>query len=169
MENDTAELRTFRRNLIEMLFVEGNHYCMFCQVSGNCELQAIAYRFGIDHPRYPYLFPKRDIDMSHPDVLIDRDRCIMCGRCVRASKELDQKNVFQFIHRSIHKRLAVNAADGLGRTELTAADRAPDVCPVGSLVRKGEAYLLPIGSRKYDSAPIGSEIEAKAISFGEGK
>ena len=29
-----------------MLFVEGNHYCMFCEKSGNCELQALAYRFG---------------------------------------------------------------------------------------------------------------------------
>ena len=46
IENDTAELRELRRDLIDMLFVEGNHFCMFCAKSGNCELQALAYRFG---------------------------------------------------------------------------------------------------------------------------
>src|SRR5512147_976603 len=45
IENNTEKLMAYRRNLIEMLFVEGNHYCMFCEKSGNCELQALAYRF----------------------------------------------------------------------------------------------------------------------------
>jgi NADH dehydrogenase/NADH:ubiquinone oxidoreductase subunit G len=66
-------------------------FCMFCEKSGHCELQALAYRFGITAPKYPYLNPKRDIDMSHPDVFLDHNRCILCGRCVRVSQELDQK------------------------------------------------------------------------------
>ena len=61
VENDTEELRELRRSLIDMLFVEGNHFCMFCEKSGNCELQALAYRFGIAAPRFPYLFPKREV------------------------------------------------------------------------------------------------------------
>jgi NADH dehydrogenase/NADH:ubiquinone oxidoreductase subunit G len=43
VENDTAELREFRRAILDMLFVEGNHFCMFCEKSGMCELQALAY------------------------------------------------------------------------------------------------------------------------------
>ena len=74
VESETEELQDFRRAVVEMLFVEGNHFCMFCEKSGNCELQALAYRFGITAPKYPYLFPKRDIDMSHPDIFIDRNR-----------------------------------------------------------------------------------------------
>src|SRR5512133_3804292 len=44
VENQTAELTSMRRQIIEMLFVEGNHYCMFCERSGSCELQAMGYR-----------------------------------------------------------------------------------------------------------------------------
>ena len=58
VENETPELKEHRRNIIDMLFIEGNHFCMFCEKSGNCELQAMAYRLGILSPKYPYFFPK---------------------------------------------------------------------------------------------------------------
>lgn len=161
VENATADLKELRKSLVEMLFVEGNHYCMFCEKSGNCELQAMAYRFGILAPRHPYLFPKREVDATHPDVLIDHNRCILCGRCVRASKELDHKNVFQFVGRGIHKRVAVNSSGGLGKTEAAVADRMVGICPVGAIIKKRVGYAVPIGQRLYDKQPIGSAIEAR--------
>ncbi|OGV62525.1 MAG: NADP oxidoreductase [Lentisphaerae bacterium RIFOXYC12_FULL_60_16] len=160
VESNTPELTEHRRAIIDMLFVEGNHYCMFCEKSGNCELQAMAYRLGIATPRYPYQFPHRQVDATHPDVLIDRNRCILCGRCVSASRDVDGKSVFEFVGRNSHKRVAVNAESGLGATALTGADRAAGVCPVGSIIRKRTAYAQPIGQRKYDHQPIGSDIEA---------
>jgi aerobic-type carbon monoxide dehydrogenase small subunit (CoxS/CutS family) len=117
VESETAELKDLRCSLVEMLFVEGNHYCMFCEKSGNCELQATAYRMGILAPRHPYMFPMRKVDASHPDVMLDLNRCILCARCVRASDEVDGKHVFQFIQRGAHKRLGVNAATGCWRNE----------------------------------------------------
>lgn len=159
--SDAPELTQFRTQLVEMLFVEGNHYCMFCEKSGDCELQALGYRLGLQAPRYPYLFPRRPVDASHPDVLVDHNRCILCGRCVRASRELDGKSVFHFIGRGPYRRIGVNAEAGLGGTALAATDRAPDLCPVGALLRKRTAYQVPIGQRTYDHTPIGSDTEAR--------
>jgi [NiFe] hydrogenase diaphorase moiety small subunit len=160
VENDTPELLEYRRNIVDMLFVEGNHFCMFCEKSGNCELQALAYRFGITVPRYPYLYPKRDIDMSHPYVYIDHNRCILCGRCVRASQDMDGKNIFQFVERGGRKRLQVNG-DSLAETDLKVTDDAVSVCPVGALMRKRVGYEVPVGRRRYDANPIGDDIEIK--------
>ena len=134
---------------------------MFCEKSGNCELQAMAYRYGIAAPTLPYLFPKRDLDMSHPDIFIDRNRCILCGRCVRASKDLDGKNVFQFIGRGIDKQVAVNAEARLADTDIDLSDKAVDVCPVGALLKKRVGYKVPVGKRLFDHKPIGSEIESR--------
>jgi len=160
VENDTEELLEFRRNLVDMLFVEGNHFCMFCEKSGNCELQALAYRLGITAPKYPYMFPAdRNVDASHKDIFIDHNRCILCARCIRASQDLDGKNVFQFVGRGPEKRIAVNARARLVDTDLDVTDRAVDVCPVGAILRKHVGYATPVGERKYDSAPIGSDIE----------
>jgi [NiFe] hydrogenase diaphorase moiety small subunit len=161
VENDTPRMREHRKRIIEMLFVEGNHFCMFCEKSGNCELQALAYRFGITAPRYPYQFPRREVDASHPDVFIDHNRCVLCSRCVRASRDLDGKNVFQFVGRGIHKRVGINAQARLVDTELDVRDRAVDVCPVGAILKKHTGYAVPVGSRLYDRIPIGSDVEAK--------
>jgi [NiFe] hydrogenase diaphorase moiety small subunit len=158
--NETADLKEWRKNIVEMLFVEGNHYCMICEKSGNCELQATAYRFGIASPRYPYQFPKRGIDASHKDVMVDGNRCIRCGRCVRSSIELDHKVVFGFVGRGSQTRLAFNG-DTLSETELKLVDKAAANCPVGAIIKKRVGYAVPVGQRKYDHQPIGSDIEAK--------
>lgn len=154
VENDTAEIRDFRKAIVDMLFVEGNHYCMFCEKSGLCELQALAYRFGITAPQFPYLNPNRAIDLSHPDVYLDHNRCIQCGRCVRVSQELDEKNVFQFVGRGYRKRLQVNG-EALAATSLTVTDQVTAACPVGALMRKRVGYVVPVGQRPFDRNPIG--------------
>jgi [NiFe] hydrogenase diaphorase moiety small subunit len=161
VENETEKIMRFRRNIIEMLFVEGNHFCMFCEKSGNCELQAMAYRLGITAPKYPYMFPAdRTVDASHRDIFIDHNRCILCARCVRASRDLDGKNVFQFVGRGPEKRIAVNSRAKLSDTDLDVTDKAVEVCPVGAILRKRVGYAVPVGQRKYDHQPIGSDIEA---------
>ncbi len=161
IESDTEELNEMRRRIIEMLFVEGNHICPFCEKAGNCELQALAYRFGITAPAYPYLYPKIEVDASHPDVYIDRNRCVLCGRCVRASRDIDGKSVFGFEGRGIDMRVTVNAKGSLSGTQLSAADKAADICPTGSIVIKRKGYSMPYGTRLYDKVPIGTDIEKK--------
>jgi [NiFe] hydrogenase diaphorase moiety small subunit len=158
IENDTAELTDWRKSIIEMLFVEGNHICPGCEKSGNCELQALAYRFGMMSPRYPYLFPSKPVDGTHPHAYVDRNRCILCGRCVRSSREIDKKNVFGFEGRGINTRLAVDSRHSLSKTELSSADKAASYCPTGSLVVKRVGWKIPVGKRLYDKEPIGSDI-----------
>jgi [NiFe] hydrogenase diaphorase moiety small subunit len=158
IENETDPIREYRRNIIDLLFVEGNHFCMFCEKSGRCELQALAYRFGITAPRYQYLYPKREIDLSHPDVYLDHNRCILCGRCVRASQDLDHKNVFQFVERGVRKRLQVDG-EALAATDLRVTDEVVAACPVGALMRKRVGYDVPVGRRPYDEVPIGADVE----------
>ena len=161
VESETDELRDLRRSVVEMLFVEGNHFCMFCEKSGNCELQALGYRLGITAPEYPYAFPERPVDASHPDILVDHNRCIMCTRCVRTSRDLDGKHVFGFEGRSEHRHITVNTEARLSDTNADVTDRAIGVCPVGALLPKRQGYKVPIGQRLYDHQPIGSDIEGK--------
>ena len=96
---------------------------------------------------------------SHPDIFIDRNRCILCGRCVRASRDIDGKNVFEFVGRGSDKKVAVNAVARLSDTEADVTDKAISVCPVGAILRKRVGYKIPIGDRLFDHKPIGSDIE----------
>ena len=159
IESDTDELNDTRRAVVEMMFVEGNHFCMFCEKSGNCELQALAYRLGIRAPDFPYAFPQREVDASHPDILIDHNRCILCARCVRTSRDLDGKHVFGFVGRTHRRRISVNSEALLADTNADVTDRAVDVCPVGALLPKRRGYAVPMGERLYDHQPIGADVE----------
>ena len=166
VESDTEELNGERRALTQMLFVEGNHFCPSCETSGNCQLQATAYHLGMMSPHYDHFFPNRAVDASHPEVLLDFNRCILCSLCVRASRDVDGKNVFALSGRGIATHLIVNARTGqLGDTNFTAADKAAQVCPVGVILRKRKGFAVPIGERTYDRKPIGEMVEARGESL----
>jgi len=163
VENESAHVNKLRRDLVEMLFHEGNHLCPICEASGNCELQAMAYRLEMVEPtKFPYLEPCRALDASHPDIALDTNRCISCGRCIRASQDVDGKGVFGYVGRGIHRRVAVNGED-LAHTDADVSDHAisGEVCPVGCIIRKGVGFVTPIGEREFDKGLIGYKIEGK--------
>lgn len=158
VENNIPELIELRKAIIEILFVSGNHFCPSCEKSGNCELQALAYRYQMMVPRFPYEFPIKGVDASSDHILLDRDRCIMCKRCIGTVTK-DGKNVFAFNSRGgehLHVVMDDVLASQLSEQE---AQEAMELCPVGAILRKEQGYLVPIGERKYDHAPIGSDIE----------
>lgn len=159
VESDTEEINAERRALTQMLFVEGNHFCPSCEKSGNCQLQATAYHLGMMSPHFDHFFPNRAVDASHPDFLLDFNRCILCSLCVRASRDVDGKNVFALSGRGIKTHLIVNARSGrLADTDFDAADKAAQVCPVGVILKKRHGFAVPIGERQYDQAPISASV-----------
>lgn len=155
VDNSSDELLEHRRALLQMLFVEGNHACPACEKTGACQLQAVAYYTGMLHPHFTHFFPRRAIDASHPDVVFYHNRCILCGLCVRASIDVDKKDVFSISGRGIESRLTFNSSTGkLGDTELEVNDKAVEVCPVGALMPKHKGFEDPVGQRLYDAKPI---------------
>lgn len=152
VESATAELNAQRKTLLQMLFVEGNHFCPSCEKSGNCLLQATAYQMGMEGPHFEEFYPDRRVDASHPDLLLDLNRCILCELCVRASREVDGKNVFAIAGHGIGAHLVVNSESGrLADTDFAATDRAASVCPVGVILPKRRGFVIPIGQRRYDA------------------
>jgi [NiFe] hydrogenase diaphorase moiety small subunit len=147
-----------------MLFVEGNHFCPGCEKSGNCQLQALGYEFEMLTPHFVEFFPSREVDASHPDALIDFNRCILCELCVRASREVDHKSVFALAGRGLASHLVINSPSGkLGDSDFSIADRAAHVCPVGAILIKRVGFSQPIGERRYDREPISAEAGQCAI------
>ncbi|MBD3344443.1 MAG: 2Fe-2S iron-sulfur cluster binding domain-containing protein [Chitinivibrionales bacterium] len=163
VENETPEINDMRKVILEMLLVEGNHFCPACEKSGDCELQAMAYRYKIMAPRFKFTFKPRKLDASNSKLILERNRCIFCKRCIRGVLTEDGKHVFAFTKRgseidiNIDKELAAKITDEM-------AQEAMDMCPVGSIIRKEQGFAKPIGARKYDSKPIGSDVESKAVN-----
>ena len=155
VDNSSEDITQQRRSLLQMLFVEGNHVCPGCEKSGACQLQAVAYYTEMLAPRFTHFFPQRAVDASHPDTIIDFSRCILCELCVRASRDVDGKDVFAIADRGIGSHLVINSPSGeLGDSDFAATDKAAHVCPVGAILSRHQGYEVPIGDRLYDRQPI---------------
>lgn len=152
--NRTAALEAERRLLLQMLFVEGNHFCPSCEKSGDCRLQSTAYEMRMHGPHWEEFYPQRPVDASHPTLWLDLNRCILCKLCVRASHEIDGKDVFAIGGHGIGTRLMVNSPSGqLGDSTLADGDFAAQVCPVGAILPKRRGFAVPLGERPVDRAP----------------
>jgi [NiFe] hydrogenase diaphorase moiety small subunit len=158
VENRTPELDAKRKLLLQLLFVEGNHFCPSCEKSGNCLLQATAYEMGMAGPHFEEFYPQRPVDASHAETWLDLNRCILCKLCVRASHEVDHKDVFAIGGHGIDAHLIVNSPSGrLGDSTFAADDLAARVCPVGAILPKRRGFSVPIGERRFDRAPVSAQ------------
>lgn len=155
VDSATEALKAHRTTLLQMLFVEGNHFCPSCEKSGDCLLQATAVEAGMLGPHFEEFYPDRPVDASHPDLLLDLNRCILCGLCVRASEQLDGKAVFAIGGHGIGTHLVVDSPSGrLGDSAIALGDRAAHICPVGAILPKRRGFAVPIGERRFDRAPV---------------
>ena len=94
-----------------------------------------------------------------PDVLLDRNRCILCSLCVRASRDVDGKNVFAIAGRGIGTASDRQCASRqAGDTDLEADDKAAQVCPVGAILPKRKGFIVPIGRRTSTCKPSASSL-----------
>ena len=163
VESATEELDNLRRTLVQMLFAEGNHFCPACEKSGDCVLQALGYDLGVMTAGFRHLYPDRPVDASHPDILLDFNRCVLCELCVRASREVDGKHVFALSGRGLDKHLIVDSDSGLlADTDVALTDKAVAVCPVGAILPKRVGFRVPIGQRRYDLRPISARARDDA-------
>ena len=125
---------------LQLLFSERNHYCMFCQMSGDCELQELAYQYGLDHWRYPRPYERFQIDASHPYIFVEPNRCILCTRCVRACAEIAASHTLGLGERGSRSMILADINAPLGESSCVSCGMCLQVCPTGALVDARSAY-----------------------------
>lgn len=82
----------------------------------------------------------------------------MCKRCIRAIKDEKGRTIFAYKRRGSRVEIGLDPKIGKEITDEVAIN-AMDVCPVGALLIREKGFDIPIGERKYDKMPIGSDIE----------
>jgi bidirectional [NiFe] hydrogenase diaphorase subunit len=140
IKTDTPQIKAHRKTITELLFAEGNHVCAVCVVNGNCELQDVAVVNEMDHVRFDYQSPLREIDASHPKYIFDPNRCILCTRCVRVCHEIEGAHVWDIAYRGAEAMLVTEMNKPWGESmSCTWCGKCVAVCPTGSLAYQGRA------------------------------
>ena len=169
VETESPKVVEERKFVLQMLFSERNHYCMFCEMSGDCELQALAYRYGMDHWIYQNPYPKIPVDGTRKYFIMDHNRCILCRRCIRACSELAANDTLGVKFRGARTMISADMDIPFGESTCVACGTCLQVCPTGALVDRKSAYTgrsTQVARTKsvclYCSVGCGTEIVTRA-------
>ena len=137
VDTESAEVREARAFVLELLLTDHPNDCMTCEVDGACELQRWVYDYHVAYPdhqgrRHDY---KIDSDPS-PVVFVDMNKCIVCGRCVRACYEVEICDVWNITQRGFSAAVVAGANQTMREAGCVSCGNCVAYCPVGALFDK---------------------------------
>ena len=147
------ETTAARAGVLEFLLVNHPLDCPVCDKGGECPLQDFAYTFGPAESRMD--FPRRvfdgegvkgDVDFG-PTLMLNRQRCILCTRCVRFMREIDSDAQIGIVDRGNGSEIATFREEGVNSL---LSGNLMDVCPVGAITTKQYRFK----SRPWDNPGV---------------
>jgi NADH-quinone oxidoreductase subunit G len=147
------ETTAARAGVLEFLLVNHPLDCPVCDKGGECPLQDFAYTFGPAESRMD--FPRRvfdgegvkgDVDFG-PTLMLNRQRCILCTRCVRFMREIDADAQIGIVDRGNGSEIATFREEGVNSL---LSGNLMDVCPVGAITTKQYRFK----SRPWDNPGV---------------
>ena len=141
VQTESPKVIKARKFILDMLFSQRNHYCPFCEMSGDCELQNLGYRYGIDHWIYPTYTTPFPVDATRAYFFMDHNRCVLCGRCERACSDLVANHTIGLRNRGTKTMIHADANIPFGESTCISCGTCLQACPTGALCDKRSAYM----------------------------
>ena len=133
---NTAMVRKSRKTTLELILSTHHKKCLSCVRGNHCELQKLAYDYGINEDHFKDDEPQYDIDDSTPYVVRDNNKCIQCLRCVSTCNNVQQIGAIGQIRRGFDVRVGSPFDKGLDTTSCVGCGQCIVSCPVGALYEK---------------------------------
>ena len=130
---NTKRIQNYRKLMIELLLSSHDRDCTVCHKNGMCELQSLAYKVGVHDVRFPNTGEKKKIDMSSPSIVLDPNKCILCGDCVRTCDEIQGVGAINFAFRGSKTQVIPAFHKKLSETECVGCGQCAAVCPTSAL------------------------------------
>jgi NADH dehydrogenase/NADH:ubiquinone oxidoreductase subunit G len=171
VQTESERVVAARKFALELLFSERIHYCMVCPLSGDecgsqCELQRLAYRYGLTNWRYPPKYAVNwGVDASRKHFIMDHSRCILCRRCVRACDVLAANHTLGVRERGARTMVIADDDVPFGESTCVSCGTCLQVCPTGALIDRRSAFMgdatdLARTKTTCMACPVGCGIEA---------
>ena len=147
----TESVVRVRKTVLELLLAYGDHNCLLCDSNGDCELQNLVYEHQIEHIRFKTDFVPKPKDDSSPMIVRDHNKCVLCGRCVRACLNLQMNGAIDIAERGSNAYIATFNNTSLMDSVCVNCGQCVEVCPVGALTEKKAKGLGRARSEEHTS------------------
>ncbi len=144
----TPEVERLRRDTLLLLLINHRLDCHICELNGECQLQDLAQRYGITQQELDALgfcpVPAPSVTYSAtPLITYHPDRCILCGRCVKACEDISEQGVLTFSGRGAETRIAPAGETPEFKPHCLSCGECMSVCPVNALTSTYGSCALP--------------------------
>jgi bidirectional [NiFe] hydrogenase diaphorase subunit len=136
---NSDKLKEYRKMAVQLLLSERTHICSVCVANDHCELQSLANELGVDHVMFERVWTSHEIDSTHNFLVIDRNRCILCTRCIRVCDEIEGAHTLDLKMRGKDAQVIMDLDDlWVDSCSCTSCRKCAKVCPVGAIYIEGE-------------------------------
>jgi CRP-like cAMP-binding protein len=125
-----------RKTVVELLMADHPSPCARQQHSGDCELETLAKRDGVDKPRFAKRLSPRGQDDSSYNIAVDHEACILCDRCIRGCGEIRHNNVLGRRGKGFMAGVAFDLNEPMGNSSCVSCGECMVSCPTGALTNK---------------------------------
>lgn len=161
------EIIQVRRTVVELILSNHPNDCLQCPRNGNCELQRLAAEFGIREVPFQNIVKDLPIDDSNPSIVLNPEKCVRCGRCVKVCQEMQNVWAIEFLGRGIHGRIASAADVPLGESPCIKCGQCAAHCPVGAIYERDDTRKVWAALQNKDIYPVVQIAPAVRVALGE--
>ncbi|TFH35872.1 MAG: 2Fe-2S iron-sulfur cluster binding domain-containing protein, partial [Bacteroidia bacterium] len=139
VRTDSQEISLIRQTTLELVHVNHTQDCTNCNKNSNCQLQKVTAYVGVDEQRLKRMRRTRPIivdDTSNPFFVLDHNKCIMCGICIRTCDEVQGVNALDYGHRGFHTIVSTFGDKPIKESVCESCGECVVRCPVGALYMK---------------------------------
>ena len=133
---NSGRVKKYRKLIVELLLAAHCRDCTTCVKSGECVLQELAHRLGVQTIRFKNTREYHELDTSSPSLVRDPNKCILCGDCVRACEELQGIGALGFAFRGTEAMVMPAFNKKIAETECVNCGQCRVYCPTGAIAIK---------------------------------
>ncbi len=142
VHTDTQIVRDTQIAILQLILANHNQDCLNCPRNHRCDLQELCSRFNIGHTGLPIVVESKEDAANNPSIARDPTKCIKCGRCIRACKDVQGIEALNFAERS-DKIVVTTAYDSpLEATDCILCGQCSLVCPTGAITEKDDTQRV---------------------------
>ncbi len=142
IRTDSPMAQECRKGVMEFLLINHPLDCPICDQAGECRLQEFSVEYGNDSSRFldEKVHKPKHVDLG-PRIVLDDERCILCSRCIRFSKEIAKDDALGFVDRGSYSTLTAHPDR---RFDNNYTLNTVDICPVGALTSKDFRFKMRV-------------------------